>query len=715
MGRMASPALTSATATPEVAQAAPAPAEEVVDLRQPDLYFNRELSLLEFNRRVLEQARDESVPLLERLKFVCIVSSNLDEFFEIRVAGLKQQVALGAAPIGPDKLGPSEQLKRIAETTRALIRDQYAVLNDTLIPRLAAHGIRFLKRSEWTARQEGWVRRHFNRELLPVLSPIGLDPAHPFPRILNKSLNFIVALEGKDAFGRNSGIAIVQAPRSLPRLIRIPEPHSEGPHDFVFLSSIIHAHVGDLFPGMRPQGCFQFRVTRNSDLLVDDEEVDDLLRALEGELPARRFSDAVRLELADECPAEMTAFLSQQFKLGEEDVYRCNGPVNLMRLMAIGDLVDRPDLKYPGFAPGQPPRLTRNTDLFDTIRKGDVLLHHPFQSFAPVVDFVRQAAADPEVLTIKQTLYRTGSDSAIAETLVAAARAGKEVTVVIELRARFEEEANIELASDLQEAGAHVVYGIVGHKTHAKMTLVVRREGRQLRRYVHLGTGNYHARTARLYTDYGLLTCDAAIAEDCHKLFQQLTAPGRPGKLKRLLQSPFTLHKTLLQYIEREAALARAGKPARIIAKLNALGEEQVIRALYAASQAGVRIDLIVRGVCCLRPGIKGVSENIQVRSIIGRFLEHSRVYYFGNGGEEQVLLSSADWMARNFFRRIETAFPVDDKRLRQRIIQEGLMSYLSDNTQAWTLEPNGTYKRCTASAHKPRSAQQGLLEALCD
>ncbi|MGH3994154.1 MAG: RNA degradosome polyphosphate kinase, partial [Pseudonocardiaceae bacterium] len=373
----------------------------VVDLRQPDLYFNRELSLLEFNRRVLDQARDDSVPLLERLKFVCIVSSNLDEFFEIRVAGLKQQVALGAAPIGPDRLGPSEQLKRIAETTRALIRDQYAVLNDALIPALAAHGMRFLKRSEWSARQERWVKRHFNRELLPVLSPIGLDPAHPFPRILNKSLNFIVDLEGKDAFGRNSGIAIVQAPRSLPRLIRIPESHSEGSHDFVFLSSIIHAHVGDLFPGMRPQGCFQFRVTRNSDLLVDDEEVDDLLHALEGELPARRFSDAVRLEVADDCPVEMTTFLSQQFKLGPEDVYRCNGPVNLMRLMAIGDLVDRPDLKYPGFAPGQPPRLTRNTDLFDTIRKGDVLLHHPFQSFAPVVDFVRQAAADPDVLTLK--------------------------------------------------------------------------------------------------------------------------------------------------------------------------------------------------------------------------------------------------------------------------------------------------------------------------
>ncbi len=695
--------------------ALPAFAEEV-DLTQPELYINRELSLLEFNRRVLELAKDETIPLLERLKFLCICSTNLDEFFEIRVAGLKQQVVFGSVQRGPDNLTPAEQLRRISEKARALVKEQYEVLNEVLIPKLALEGIHFLKRSDWTAKETGWIKRFFNRELLPVVSPIGLDPAHPFPRILNKSLNFIVALEGKDAFGRDSGIAIVQAPRSLPRLIPIPEPHAEAPHDFVFLSSIIHAHVGDLFPGMHATGCYQFRVTRNSELLVDDEEVDDLLRALEGELPSRRFADAVRLEVADDCPADIITFLLEQFKLGEAEVYQCRGPVNLARLSAVYELVHRPELKFPGFTPRQPLRITRNIDLFEAIHKGDILLHHPFQSFAPVVDFVRQAANDPEVLTIKQTLYRTGSDSAIVEALIDAARAGKEITVVIELRARFDEAANIELANDLQEAGAHVVYGVVGHKTHAKMILVVRREGRQLRRYVHLGTGNYHARTARLYTDYGLFTCDAAIGEDVHKVFHQLTALGRPGKLKKLLQSPFTLHKSILKYIGRETRLAREGRPARIIAKMNALVEPQIIRALYDASQAGVKIDLIVRGICALRPGIKGVSENIQVRSILGRFLEHNRIFYFLNNGEEQVFCSSADWMERNFFRRIEICFPIEDKRLKHRVIEEGLLSYLTDNTQAaWVLQSDGTYKRCVPGSHKPRSAQSALVEALCE
>ncbi len=692
-----------------------APLDPGVDLRQPELYINRELSLLEFNRRVLEQARDEAVPVLERLKFLCIVSSNLDEFFEIRVAGLKHQLAYGAGQTGLDNQSPQEQLRRIAECTRALVKDQYAILNDSLFPSLSTRGTRFLKRSEWGARTESWVKRFFNRELLPVLSPIGLDPAHPFPRILNKSLNFIVSLEGKDAFGRNSGIAVVQAPRSLPRLVQIPESQSGGAHDFVFLSSIIHAHVGDIFPGMRATGCYQFRVTRNGDLLLDDEEVDDLLRAVEGELPGRRFADAVRLEVADDCPPDMTGFLMEQFKLGEDDVYRCNGPVNLMRLMAIGDLVDRPDLKYPSFTPSQPLRLTRGTDIFEVVRRGDVLLHHPFQSFAPIIDFVRAAATDPEVLSIKQTLYRTGADSAIVQALVEGARMGKEITVVIELLARFEEQANIELATDLQEAGAHVVYGVVGHKTHAKMSLVVRREGRQLRRYVHLGTGNYHAMTARLYTDFGLLTCDEAIADDVHKVFHQLTALGRPGRLKKILQSPFTFHKTMIEYIEREASHARAGRSARIIAKMNALCEDQIIRTLYQASQAGVKIDLIVRGVCTLRPGLKGVSENIQVRSIVGRFLEHDRIFFFLNDGAEEVYLSSADWMARNFFRRIETCFPIDDKRLKKRVLEEGLQAYLSDNTQAWVLQSDGSYKRCSPGAHKPRSAQSCLLETLAE
>lgn len=686
---------------------------DTIDLKQPSLYINREFSLLEFNRRVLAQACDPSTPLLERLKFMCITSSNLDEFFEVRVAGLKQQAAYGAVPRGPDNLTSTEQLKLVSESAHALVADQYAMLNDEILPSLRAEGIRFLRRDEWTAKHAAWVKRFFNRELLPVVSPIGLDTVHPFPRILNKSLNFLVALEGKDAFGRNSGVAIVQAPRSLPRVIAIPPQHTDGEHDFVLLSAIIHAHVDDLFPGMHALGCYQFRVTRNSDLFVDDEEVDDLKRALQGELSQRRFGDAVRLEVADGCPSEMRNFLMHQFNLVEDDVYQCNGPVNVMRLMTVPDIVDRPDLKFSPFQPTLPNRLAKNLDLFEVIRKGDLLLHHPYESFSPVVELLRMSAADPDVVAIKQTLYRTGADSAIVKALIGAARADKEVTVVIELRARFEEEANIELAEDLQEAGAHVVYGIVGHKTHAKMVMVVRREGRNLRRYVHVGTGNYHARTARQYTDYGLLTCDAAIGEDVHKVFQQLTALGRAGKLKKLLQSPFTLHKTVLELIHVETERARKGKQARIIAKMNALIDTEVIHALYEASQAGVKIDLIVRGVCALRPGIKGVSDNIHVRSVIGRFLEHTRVYYFYAGGDEQVFLSSADWMGRNFFNRVEICFPVEDKRLKKRVIKRGLLLYLADNSQAWVLQSDGHYKQPNTTGQK-RSAQQSLLEELC-
>lgn len=684
------------------------------NLKLPELYINRELSLLEFNRRVVEQVKDTSIPLLERLRFLCIASTNLDEFFEIRVAGLKQQVKYGSVQTGPDNLTPVEILKRISETAREIIGEQYRVLNEILIPELAKEKIRIIRRTHWKPKLSRWVKRYFKRQLLPVLSPIGLDPAHPFPRVLNKNLYFIVSLEGKDAFGRDSGFAIVQAPRSLPRIIYIPKDHTSGPHDLILLSSIIHAHVGDLFPGMKAKGCYQFRVTRNSDLFVDDEEVDDLLRALEGELPSRRFNDAVRLEVADNCPEEVSNFLLQQFKLNKEDLYQVNGPVNLNRLLEIHALVDRPDLVYPGFSPEVPPRLIKQTNIFESLHNGDILLHHPFQSFAPVVDFVRQAAADPNVLSIKQTLYRTGDDSVIVDALKDAARAGKEVTVVIELRARFEEEANIELASNLQEAGAHVVYGVVGYKTHAKMILAVRREGRRLRRYVHLGTGNYHARTARLYTDYGLLTCDQAVGEDVNKLFHQLTGLGRASKLKKLLQSPFTLHKSMLELIHKETKNARAGKEARILAKMNALVDPEIIRALYEASQAGVKIDLIVRGVCCLRPGIKGVSENIRVRSIIGRFLEHVRVYYFHHGGEELLYCSSADWMQRNFFYRVEICFPIEEKRPREEVKNFGLMNYLSDNTQAWLLQPDGSYKRTKPVGHKARSAQQTLLDHYC-
>ncbi|MDP1708931.1 MAG: polyphosphate kinase 1 [Gammaproteobacteria bacterium] len=686
-----------------------------IDLRQPDLYINRELSQLEFNRRVLELAADTTLPLLERLRFLCISSTNLDEFFEIRVSGLKQKAQAGAAQAEADHLSPQDTLQRVSAAAHTLVAEQYRTLNASLIPALAAENIRFLRRTHWNAKQSAWVKRYFNDALLPVLSPMGLDPAHPFPRILNKSLNFVVSLEGKDAFGRNSATAVVQAPRSLPRLIHLPRECAKGPHDFVFLSSILHAHVGELFPGMQVTGCFQFRLTRNSELFVNEEEIDDLLQALEGELPMRHYGDALRLEVADNCAPEMAHFLLRQFNLGTDDLYQVEGPVNLNRLLMIAEQVDRPDLKYPPFTPGLPRRLAHPADLFAAIRQGDVLLHHPFESFAPVIDFVRQAAADPDVLAIKQTLYRTGAESVLVDVLAEAAHAGKEVTVVVELRARFDEADNISSANRLQDAGAHVVYGVVGYKTHAKMLLVVRREGKQLRRYVHLSTGNYHLRTARSYTDFGLLTCDKTIGDDVHKVFQQLTGLGRASKLKKLLQSPFTLFKTLCEMITREVEHARAGRPAHIIARMNALSDPQIIEALYQASCAGVKIDLLVRGICCLRPGLPGVSENIQVRSVLGRFLEHSRVYYFHNDGASCVYGSSADWMPRNLFRRVEVCFPVEDKRLAKRLVDEGLRAYLTDDTQTWLLNSTGEYQRVTPKTGHAHSAQQRLLEKLAD
>jgi polyphosphate kinase len=685
-------------------------------LDNSDLYINRELSLLEFHRRVFEQSRDSATPLLERLKFLCIASSNLDEFFEVRVAGLTQQIEYGSTKTGPDNLTPADVLARISPMAHQLVMEQYELLNKEIFPALEREGIRFLKRNEWNKSQSTWIRQYFEDQLLPIVCPIRLDPAHPFPRVLNKSLQFIVLLQGKDAFGQAGGMAVVQAPRPLPRLIRLPSEASDTRYDFVFLSSIIHAHMGDLFPGMEVTGCYQFRVTRNSDLFVDTEETEDLLRALEGELPARRYGDEVRLEVVDTCPENVISFLMKRFGLAEQDVYRVDGPVNLHRLMALPDLVDRPDLKYPSFTPGSPPALSQHADVFEAIAENDIALYHPFESFAPVLDFVRQASVDPNVLAIKATLYRTGPESALVDALLTAARAGKEVTIVIELLARFDEEANISLASKLQEAGAHVVYGVVGYKTHAKMLLVVRKEGSKLKRYVHLGTGNYHARTARLYTDYGLLTCNKELGQDVHRIFMQLTSLGSATKLKQILQSPFTLHKGMLKYIERETENAKAGKPARIIAKLNSLIEPKIIRALYRASQAGVRVDLIVRGMCALRPGVPGVSNNIRVISIVGRFLEHSRVSYFKNGGDPVVYCASADWMQRNFFQRVETCFPILNKTLRDRLIRQGLLSYLEDNVQAWELHANGEYHRLSPADDEPaRSAQVTLLKELSE
>ena len=692
----------------------PAPDKIEQALLEPGNYLNRELSLIAFNRRVLGQAMDADTPLLERLKFLCISCSNLDEFFEVRVASTRQQLILSADTTSLDGRSPARTLADIREEALKLVDEQYAVFNKILIPALEGEGIRFLRRAEWTTRQREWLHQHFHDELLPVLSPLGLDPAHPFPRILNKSLNFAVVLDGKDAFGRDADMALVRAPRSLPRLIRLPEEISGGPHDFVFLSSAIHAFVDQLFPGMNVRGCYQFRVTRNSELFVDEEEVDNLARALQGELLERGFAEAVRLEVAETCPASIAKYLLSRFSLDSEDLYRCNGPVNLNRLMELPQMIDRPDLKYPPFTPRVQARASGGADLFATLHQGDLLLHHPFDSFATVVDFLRGAARDPDVLAIKQTLYRTDSDATMAQLLIEAARAGKDVTAVVELRARFDEEANISISGRLQEAGVQVVYGVVGHKTHAKMLLVIRREREGLQRYAHLGTGNYHSGTSRLYTDYGLLTCHADITEDVHKMFQQLSGLGPVIHLEHLLQSPFTLHKEMLKRIRRETENARNGKKARIIAKMNSITERQVIAALYEASCAGVEIDLIVRGACCLRPGVAGLSENIRVRSVIGRFLEHTRVFWFYNGGESQIWCSSADWMDRNFFRRVESCFPILDPTLAKRVYDESLANYLADNCQAWLLESDGKYSSVQKPIDEPaHSAQLELLNQL--
>ena len=684
---------------------------DLPDLRSPEHYINRELSLLEFNGRVLAQARDEKIPLLERLKFLCISSSNLDEFFEIRVAGLKQRLELGSDQPGPDGLTITEQVRAIHDRAHALVEAQYRCLNDLLLPSLRNHGIELLARADWDDETTRWLESYFEREIEPVMSPLGLDPARPFPRIQNKSLNFIVRLAGKDAFGRDTGLAVVQAPRSLPRVVALPE--DGGRRRFVLLTVIVEQFVSKLFSGMDVLGCYQFRVTRNSDLFVDDEEVDDLRRALEGELAHRRYGAAVRLEVARDCPPDLDAFLMRQFTLSEVDFYEMDGPVNLNRLAALYDLVQRPDLKYPIFTPGLPRRVAGSADLLAVIRQKDVLLHHPFHSFGPVLDFLRGAAADPRVLAIKQTLYRAGNESPIVDALVSAAQSGKDVTVIVELRARFDEEANIELSNRLQEAGAHVMYGVVGFKTHAKMSMVVRREVDGLRRYCHLGTGNYHPRTARGYTDYSLFTCDPEVGQDVHELFLQLTSLTQTPRLTKLLQSPFGMHEAVVQKIGREAAHAAEGRPGRIIAKMNSLVDPEVIEALYRASRAGVSIDLIIRGLCALRPGIPGVSENIRVRSIVGRFLEHSRVFYFANdeanGGASELYLASADWMERNFFRRVEVAFPVREATHRKRILRD-LNFYLADNTQAWSLGRDGAYTRCERGDAPAREAQGTLL-----
>ena len=677
--------------------------------KKPGQFLDRELSQIDFNWRVLAQAEDNNIPLLERLRFLCIASSNLDEFFEVRVASLLAHQGEYAKP--------NPQLKavldQISVEAHKLVEKQYEVLNGEVLPMLSAHGVHLLRHSDRNPAQRAWVKSYFEREVRPLLTPIGLDPAHPFPQVVNKSLNFIVSLAGKDAFGRGTAIAIVKAPRVLPRIIRLPDELSpRSGASFCLLSSVIHAHIDDLFNGREVIAYSQFRVTRDSDMWVDEDEVKNLRVALQGELQSRQFGAAVRLEVAKNCPPNLSKFLLEQFNLHHTRLYEVNGPVNLARLSAIGDLVNFPELRFPQFFPDVSTPYSQ-PDIFSALRKQDLLLHHPFQTFQTVIDFVREAAADPAVVAIKQTIYRTGMNSELMEALINAAQNGKEVVVILELMARFDEEANINWADRLQRAGAQVVYGVVGLKTHAKLALVIRREiGHQLRCYAHLGTGNYHPTTTKFYTDLGLLTANPTIATEVNEIFIHLTSLTKHKKFQHLWLAPFSFHNQLIKAIRNETRIARSGKPARIIAKMNALLDESVIRALYAASNDGVVIDLIVRGACALRPSVPGMSENIKVRSIIGRFLEHSRIFYFRNDLAHDTYLASADWMNRNLFRRIEVAFPILDPNLKKRVMNEGLLPYLKDNCNAWVLDESGQYK-IRKSRAQPFCAQQYLMDTL--
>ena len=687
-------------------------------------YINKEMSLLEFNRRVLAQAQKPNIPLLERLKYLCISSSNMDEFVEVRLARLYELSRDPGALTTPDAQDPKKVIKHLLQAAKTIVEDQYHTLNNILIPELEKERIHFLRRNHWTEQHDQWITQFFSESLQPVLSAVGLDPSHPFPRVLNKSLNFIVSLEGKDAFGRSNGLAIVPVPRSLPRVIKLPPEATEGENDFVFLSSILHANVSRLFPGMTVTGCYQFRVTRNTNLVIDEEEVEDLMSALRGELSGRQYGGSIRLEVADNCPRNIIDYLQDRFQLDENALFQVNGPVNLHRLNAVPDMANRSDLLFPPYAPKKmntkrksknPFKLFKRQDstetLFDKIRAKDILLHHPYDAFTPVIDFLQQAATNPNVLAIRMTLYRTGENSKIIKALERAAQNGKEVTAVVELRARFDEDNNIIQAMRLQDAGVHVVYGVVGYKTHAKMILVIRREGDKIQRYTHLGTGNYHHITTRFYTDFGLLTANPEIGNDASKIFQQLTSLGDTKNLDVLLQSPFTLRTSMIEKIQREADNARQGKPARIIAKMNGLEEVTIIDALYEASQAGVKIDLIVRGICSLRPGVSGVSDNITVTSIIGRFLEHHRIYYFLNSDNKAELYgSSADWMRRNLWARVETCFPLTDPDCFRQVYDEGLAVYLKDNTGAWLLQPDGSYVKKQDNL-PPFNAQQALID----
>lgn len=676
-----------------------------------DWFINRELSWLAFNERVLCMAEDPQLPLLERLRFLFICCGNLDEFFEIRVAGVKQQIAVGSHYRGADGLEPEQVLAKISEKAHELVSRIYRVLNRELINALEHEKIYLLHQDQWDEEQQAWIDHYFEYEVLPVISPIALDLAHPFPQLANKSLNFIVSLKGEDAFGRIGSLAIVHVPRSIPRVIPAPAELSTNGHCLFLLTTIIHTHVKRLFPGMEVNGCYQFRITRNSDLFLDEEEIEDLALALKTSLFSRHYGNAVRLELDIHCPNEIADYLLQKHDLTPADLYRVDGPVNLNRFMMILKLIDRHDLRYPAFTPEIPKRLKQHKDLFEMIREKDILLHHPYHAFDPVLSLIDQATADPNVLAIKQTLYRTGAESKIVTALVDAARAGKEVTAVIELRARFDEASNIELANRLKAAGALVVYGVVGYKTHAKMILIVRREENQLKRYVHLGTGNYHASTAREYTDLSLMTYDQTIGHDVHLIFQEITGMGKAAQTQKLLHSPFSMLNEFSQLIKNEIAFAKQGQPAQIIAKMNAISDRSIISQLYEASQAGVKIDLIVRGICCLRPGIPGISENIRVISVLGRFLEHSRIFYFFHGGKEIIYCGSADWMERNLYHRVEICFPIENDEIKHAIKNNVLATYFKSKTGYWCLDKDGIYHRNISPDQPVKTAQDIFID----
>lgn len=655
-------------------------------------FFNRELSQLQFFKRVFEQAQDRSLPLLERLKFLFITSAALDEFFEIRVAGLKEQMAMSRTDTGIDGMATNDILKAISDLTHQFVPEIYDLFNNELLPALEKERIHFISPEKWNKAQRAWAKDYFLNHAMPVLSPIGLDLSHPFPQLENKSLNFIVSLEGEDAFGRSSGLAIVHTPRTLSRVLRCPGNGKPNHDYFMFLNHVIQEYVNELFPGMQATGCYQFRVTRNSDIYLNSDEITDLTIALQSELASKRYGSSVRLEIDSDCPKHIIDFLLSIHHLTEQDIFKATGPVNLHRSSLILDMLDRPDLCFPSFKHNQPPELKTNKDMFASIRERDILLHLPYDSFDPVLDFIYQATRDPNVVAIKQTLYRTGVDSPMVKALIEAAKRGKQVTIVIELRARFDEAENIELANRLQEAGAVVIYGIVGYKVHAKLSLIVRREESKLRRYAYLGTGNYHAHTARQYTDFGLFTYDKDITSDVLRAFLQLTGMGKASRLKHLYASPFTLHKNILNLIEHETQQAKQGNKAFIKAKMNGLTEPEVINALYRASQAGVKITLHVRGICCLKPGVRGLSSNIKVYSVVGRFLEHSRVYWFYNSGDEKIFCSSADWMDRNFFYRVEICFPILDPNLAKRVKKEAFDTKLHPNAKVYQLASDGFY-----------------------